>query len=231
MNATRYIRIFDMPQEELNAKVADLLPKGLQFLPCNAPGEALLMAQSDSENALLPLLIETRLRLGKAIYAIDGAEGGSLAQTTVHTLRQRGWTCATCESLTGGLIAATLVEVPGASEVVRGGLITYQTDTKTILAGVPAEVIAEHDVVSAQVAMTMAAGARDRLGVDIAVSATGLAGPGGGTPEKPVGTVFLGVSTAKGTRAIPLRLTGDRMHIRRLTVQHAMNALRLEALQ
>lgn len=227
----RYIRVFDMQQEEITARLQDILPKGLQVLPCDAPGETLLTAQAESENALLPLLIETRLRLGKAVYAIDAAEGGSLAATTVHTLRQRGWTCASCESLTGGLIAATLVEVPGASEVVRGGLITYQTDTKTLLAGVPAKVIEAHDVVSAEVAMAMAEGTRTRLGVDIAVSATGLAGPGGGTPEKPVGTVFLGISTARGSRAIPLHLTGDRMAIRRLTVQHALNTLRLEALQ
>ena len=231
MTAKRYIRIFGMPREEIEAKVADILPKGLQIHPCDAPGEALLIARADSETALLPLLIETRLRLGQAIYAIDAEEGGSLAGAAVHTLRQRGWTCATCESLTGGLIAATLVEVPGASEVVRGGLITYQTDTKTLLAGVPEETIVQHDVVSAEVALAMAEGARARLGVDIAVSATGLAGPGGGTPEKPVGTVFLGVATERGSRAIPLHLTGDRGQIRRLTVQHALHILRIEALK
>ena len=142
----------------------------------------------------------------------------------------RGWTCATCESLTGGLIAATLVEVPGASAVVRGGLVTYQTDTKTLLADVPAELIEKHDVVSAEVAIAMAGGTREKLGVDAAVSATGLAGPGGGTPDKPVGTVFVGVSTAAGTYAIPLQLTGDRSRIRTLTVKNAINALRLEAL-
>ena len=127
------------------------------------------------------------------------------------------------------MISAALVDVPGASSVVRGGLVTYQTDTKTLLAGVPAELIAEKDVVSAEVACAMAEGTRTRLGVDIAVSATGLAGPDGGTADKPVGTVFVGVSTREMTRAIPLALTGNRTRIRTLDMKHALNALRREA--
>ena len=123
------------------------------------------------------------------------------------------------------------MDVPGASCVVRGGLVTYQTDTKTLLAGVPAETIERCDVVSAEVAMAMASGTRERLGVDVAVSATGLAGPGGGTPEKPVGTVFIGLSTPKETRAIALRLSGSRSRIRTLAMKHAVNALRLAALE
>ena len=86
-------------------------------------------------------------------------------------------------------------------------------------------------MVSAEVAIGMAQGTRERLGVDIAVSATGLAGPGGGTPERPVGTVFVGVATARGAYAIPLHLTGDRPRIRALSMKHAINALRLEALK
>ena len=95
----------------------------------------------------------------------------------------------------------------------------------------PAEIIEAHDVVSAEVAIAMARGTRERLGVDIAVSATGLAGPGGGTPERPVGTVFVGVATARGAYAIPLHLTGDRARIRTLAVKYAINALREEALK
>ena len=127
------------------------------------------------------------------------------------------------------MISAALVEIPGASQVVRGGFVTYQTDTKTVLLGVPAEVIEEHDVVSAEVAVDMARGARERLGVDIAVSATGLAGPDGGTPERPVGTVYLGISTAERTYPIRLALTGNRERIRTLAMKHAVNAVLLEA--
>lgn len=147
------------------------------------------------------------------------------ATQAIAALKERGWTCATCESLTGGLICATLVDVPGASAVVRGGLITYQTDTKTLLAGVSAGLIEEHGVVSAPVARAMAEGARIRLGVDVAVSATGLAGPDGGTPDCPVGTVYVGVSTAQETRAIPLLLTGDRASVRRQAVEQAIRAI------
>ncbi|MBR3765226.1 MAG: competence/damage-inducible protein A [Clostridia bacterium] len=235
---SRYIRIFGMGEAEVDHRLRDLMQGSNPTLsPYCSLGEVVLRAtasadtEAQASDMLLPLLVETRLRLGKVVYAVEEDDGGSLAKSAVAALAARGFTCATCESLTGGLIAATLVEVPGASAVVRAGFITYQTDTKTLLAGVPAEEIEKHDVVSAQVAMAMARGARERIGVDIAVSATGLAGPDGGTQEKPVGTVYVGVSGAKGTYAIPLRLSGDRMRIRQLTVKHALNALRLEAMK
>lgn len=235
---SRYIRIFGMGEAEVDSRLRDLMAGSDPTLsPYCSLGEVMLRAtasgstEEEAVKKLLPLLIEVKLRLNKgAVYAVDEDEGGSLARAAVRALAARGWRCATCESLTGGLISATLVGVPGASDVVRAGFVTYQTDTKTLLAGVPAQVIEEHDVVSAEVAMAMAQGTRERIGVDIAVSATGLAGPGGGTPEKPVGTVFVGVSTAKGTYAIPLHLTGDRARIRTLTAKHAINALRTEAL-
>lgn len=235
---SRYIRIFGMGEAEVDSRLRDLMAGSDPTLsPYCSLGEVMLRAtasgstEEEAVRKLVPLLIEVKLRLNKGVvYAVDEDEGGSLARAAVRALAARGWRCATCESLTGGLISATLVEVPGASDVVRAGFVTYQTDTKTLLAGVPAQVIEEHDVVSAEVAMAMAQGTRERIGVDIAVSATGLAGPGGGTPEKPVGTVFVGVSTAKGTYAIPLHLTGDRARIRTLTAKHAINALRTEAL-
>lgn len=148
-----------------------------------------------------------------------------LAAQTIAALSARHLTCAACESLTGGLICAALVDVPGASAVVRGGLVTYQTDTKTLLAGVDAALIAEKGVVSEDVARAMAAGTRLRLGVDIAVSATGLAGPGGGTPDLPVGTVCIGVSTPRETRAVTLHLTGSRADIRHQAAEQAIRAL------
>lgn len=146
------------------------------------------------------------------------------AQAAVAALKAHGLTVATCESLTGGLIAATLVDVPGASSVLRGGLVTYQTDTKTLLAEVPASLIEAKGVVSAEVAQAMAEGARQKLGVHIAVSATGMASPGN-AEDPPVGTVFVGVSTAEGTRAIPLQLTGNRQQIRLQTVEAALQAI------
>lgn len=233
---SRYIRIFGMGEAEVDSRLRDLMEGANPTLsPYCSVGEVMLRLTAsaptpDEAEALLPPLIaEVQSRLGEVIYAIEPDDSGSLAKSAITALKARGWTCAACESLTGGMIAAALVEVPGASAVVRGGLVTYQTDTKTLLAGVPAEVIEAHDVVSAQVAAAMAEGTRARLGVDVAVSATGLAGPDGGTPEKPVGTVFIGVATARGTRVIPLALSGSRSRIRTLAMKHAVNALRREA--
>ena len=122
------------------------------------------------------------------------------------------------------MICSALVDVPGASKVVRGGLITYQTDTKTLLADVDAALIEAHGVVSGEVARAMAEGTRARLGVDIAVSATGMASPGDEN-DPPAGTVYVGVASARGVRAIPLQLTGARQEIRQQTVEQAIRAI------
>ncbi len=147
-----------------------------------------------------------------------------LAREAITALKARGLTVCTCESLTGGLICATLVDVPGASAVVRGGLITYQTDTKPLLAGVDAALIEAKGVVSAEVAAAMAEGARARLDADIAVSATGMASPGE-PDEPPAGTVFVGVASDRGVRTIPLKLKGERQEVRQATVKAAIEAI------
>lgn len=235
--ANYYFHFFGMTEAELKSKLQDLLGStnpSLSFYHSMGETTLRLTASAGTEKEARDLLQSMRdtileKRLFLSIYADGYEDQGSLAACTVKALKRRGWTCATCESLTGGMIASALVDVPGASDVMRGGLVTYQTDTKTLLADVPAELIEQHGVVSAEVAKAMAWGVRKRLGVDVAVSATGLAGPDGGTPEKPVGTVFIGVSTARGTRVIPLALSGSRIRIRTLAMKHAVNALRREA--
>ena len=146
------------------------------------------------------------------------------ANALIRALTERHLTVATCESLTGGMICAALVDVPGASRVVRGGLITYQTDTKSLLAGVDAGLIEAHGVVSAEVAKAMAAGARDALHADIAVSATGMASPGE-IGDPPAGTVFVGLASAAGVQAVELHLTGDRQAVRQQTVDAALKLI------
>lgn len=234
--ASRYLRIFGMGESEVDTRLHDLEEGSNPSLsPYCSLGEVQLRATARAadvkaaEALLTPLVAEVRRRLGDVVYAVSEHDDGSLAQSAVRALKARNWTVATAESLTGGMIASALVEVPGASQVVKGGFVTYQSVSKTMLLGVPAEMIDRYDVVSAEVARAMAQGARERLGVDIAVSATGLAGPDGGTPERPVGTVFLGVATAEGVYDIPLHLTGNRARIRTLTMKNALNALRLEA--
>lgn len=229
---SRYIRIFGMGESEVDQRLSDLETGGNPTLsPYCSLGEVMLRATAsaptppEAEALLLPLIGEVRRRLGPVVYAVEDTDEGSLARCAVEALLCRGWTVSTCESLTGGMIASAMVEIPGASQAVRGGLVTYQTDTKTLLAGVPEETIARCGVVSAEVAAAMAEGARHALGTDAAISATGLAGPDGGTEALPVGTVFVGLATPGRTEVLSLRLTGDRQRIRTLTMKHALHAL------
>ena len=178
---------------------------------------------------LKPLLAEIRKRLGDVIYEIGEDDSGSLEKTCIDAFMKRHMTVTTAESLTGGLIAATLVEVPGASNVLRGGYVTYQSEAKTMMLGVPSDLIERCGVISAEVAVSMAEGARKKLDVDMAVSATGVAGPGGGTEECPVGTVYLGIADREKSYAVALHLSGTRERIRTLTVKHALHALIREA--
>lgn len=229
---SRYLRIFGMGEAEVDTRLRDLENSTNPTLsPYCSLGEVQLRAtagaatQEEALALLQPLLTEVQARLGNVIYAIEEDDHGSLAKTAIERLRAQQMTCATCESLTGGMIAASLVDIPGASQVFRAGLVTYQTDTKTLLADVPAETIERFGVVSEETACAMAQGTRTRLGVDIAISTTGLAGPDGGTPECPVGTVCVGVSTKDGTRALRLSLSGSRERVRTLAMKHALHLL------
>lgn len=147
------------------------------------------------------------------------------AAATVAALRRRGWTVATAESLTAGLLAATIAEVPGASMVLRGGLIVYATELKHDLAGVPAELLERYGAVSAETARALAVGAARRCGADIGVGLTGVAGPDR-QEGQPVGTVHVGIS-GPGAEATSVRLTlaGDRGAIRRAACSAALKLL------
>ena len=142
----------------------------------------------------------------------------------VHRLAGRGETLATAESLTGGLLAATIVSVPGASAVYRGGLVTYATDLKASLAGVPADLLAERGAVDPDVAVALAVGARKACGAHWGLSTTGVAGPD--SPEgKPVGLVYVGCAGPDGREVVELRLAGDRAAIRTAAVTAALDLL------
>lgn len=122
----------------------------------------------------------------------------ALAERVGAACRARGWSIGAAESCTAGLVAHHITEVAGSSDYFRGGLVTYADDVKVALADVPAATLAAHGAVSAQVAVAMAEGVRRRLGVDIAVAITGVAGPGGGTDAKPVGLTYVAVADAHG---------------------------------
>lgn len=171
-------------------------------------------------DAIIARIMETPV--GKYVYGIDV---GSLEQAVIRFLKEKHLTLCTAESCTGGLIAKRLTDVSGASEVFLGGCVTYTNEVKERLLGVSQKTLAAHGAVSAEVAMEMARGARERLGTDIAVSATGLAGPGGGTPDLPVGTVFIGISTKGGeaVRRLSLSPMRSRDYIRKVSVANALD--------
>ena len=140
--------------------------------------------------------------------------------------RERGWTMGTAESCTGGLVAARLTGIPGSSDVFRGGVVAYANEIKQAELDVPADLLAEHGAVSPQVAEAMAKGARARLGVDVAVSVTGIAGPDGGTEEKPVGLVYLHAEGPGGGVGREFSFPGDRPSIRARSVVGALHLVR-----
>jgi nicotinamide-nucleotide amidase len=168
-----------------------------------------------------------RERLGDAVFG-EGAD--TLEGVVLDGLVARGLRIATAESCTGGSVAARLTSVPGASRAFVGGVVAYDNAVKEALLGVPAETLYEHGAVSEATVRAMAGGVRERLGADVGVATTGVAGPGGGTAEKPVGTVWLAVATAAGTHAVRRQLTHDRGVNVGLSVTGALDLVRLHVL-
>lgn len=164
-----------------------------------------------------------RRELGPAIYT----ENDEAIEQTVHRLcRERGVTLAVAESCTGGLIGQRLTALPGSSAYLRGGVIAYHNDVKADVLQVPCALLATHGAVSEPVARAMAEGVRRLAQADYGIAVTGIAGPDGGTPEKPVGLVFIAVAGARGTEARPLRLGGGREVIRESSATLALDLLR-----
>jgi nicotinamide-nucleotide amidase len=148
------------------------------------------------------------------------------AELVLRLLRERSLTLATAESCTGGLVAGRLTDVPGSSDVFRGAIVAYDNGVKTSALGVDETLLAEHGAVSAEAAAAMARGARERLGADVVVSVTGVAGPGGGSEEKPVGLVFLHAVGPKGELDLRFSFPGDRETIRSRSVVAALHLVR-----
>jgi nicotinamide-nucleotide amidase len=150
-------------------------------------------------------------RLERYLFAEDERP---VAELVLELCRERGYTLATAESCTGGLVAARLTEVPGASAVFRGSVVAYANDVKTKALGVPDDVLEQHGAVSAETAAAMASGVRARLGTDVGISVTGVAGPAGGTADKPVGLVYFHVATPAGEAGADFSIPADRATIR-----------------
>ena len=152
-----------------------------------------------------------------------------LASAVLDACRARGWRIATAESCTGGLIASALTAIAGSSDVVECGYVTYSNAAKAAMLGVDPALIVAHGAVSRPVAAAMAAGALARSGTQIAVSVTGVAGPGGGSADKPVGTVWFGLALAGSVTTECVTFPGDRDAVRAATVMHALRLLQAAA--
>jgi nicotinamide-nucleotide amidase len=150
----------------------------------------------------------------------------SVEEIVVGLCRSRGLTLAAAESCTGGMVAARLTDVAGASEAFVGGIVAYSDELKRAQLGVPAELLAKHGAVSAATAEAMAEGARRMLGADVGLAVTGIAGPGGGTPEKPVGLVFVHAAGPDGSSARELTIPGDRADVRGRATVIALHLVR-----
>ncbi|RPJ64634.1 MAG: competence/damage-inducible protein A, partial [Acidobacteria bacterium] len=175
------------------------------------------------ESTLARAVDELQAVLGSDVYSTDGR---SLEEVVGGLLRAREWRAATAESCTGGLVCSRLTDVAGSSDYVERGVVCYSNRAKTELLGVAPEMILEYGAVSKPVGLAMAVGARERARVDIAVGVTGIAGPGGGTEQKPVGTVFVAVVWAGGQVVERFRFPGGREQVKFQASQAALNMLR-----
>lgn len=228
---SKNIHIFGMGESAVEDKIRDIMTESEN--PTVAPyckeGEVRLRvtAKADSETAAAELcdgMIEKILstEVGEFVYGIDV---DSLERALVGKLIEKGRTLCCAESCTGGLIAQRITDVSGCSAVFFGGCVTYTNEMKMALLGVSGETLERYTAVSPQTAMEMARGARLRLGTDIAVSATGYAGPTGGTESDPVGTVYIGLSTEKGEECRRLSLSSmrSREYIRIVSASNALH--------
>ena len=154
----------------------------------------------------------------------------TVAEKLVALLKAQGLTCATAESCTGGGVGSAITAVPGSSAVFAGGIISYANEVKRDVLGVAAQALDEYGAVSPQVAAQMAEGARRLLKTDLAVSLTGIAGPEGGSEEKPVGLVWFGLATKDGVRTEKVIFRGNRVRVREQAVMHALGMLTVAAL-
>ncbi len=231
---SRYLKVACVPEstlEEMLAPVYGEFGGAGDFSVLSSPGEIVVAVTRAGPETARRAALEARVArlceaLGDAVFA--HAERATLEATVGDLLRRAGATVATAESCTGGLLSERLTRVPGSSDYFRGGVVAYSNELKRRLLAVPEALLERHGAVSEEVARAMAAGAREALGSDWAVAVTGIAGPAGGSDEKPVGTVHVALAgpEPEGLGHRRLRLPGDRERVRRLACQWALDLLR-----
>lgn len=226
---SRYVKVFGMGESEMASRLSRQMDtwENPTAAPYAKEGECLVRITAmgkDKEEAFAmtePAVREVRQVLGDVVYGVDV---DSLEQVVVQEMTARGLTLATAESCTGGLMGKRITDVPGASACYLGGVVSYQNEVKENLLGVRHETLMTKGAVSEDTACQMAEGVRKALGADIGISTTGVAGPGGGTPEKPVGLIYVGISTKGKTWAVRiLRPRQSRENLRRLASSTAFD--------
>ncbi len=228
----RVLKVFGMGESAIEEVLGELmsLPKlTMALLAKRAEMHIRLVARSTETNsgeakeALKQAEEEIRRRLGDKVF---GCDQETMIGIVGQTLINKHLTIATAESCTGGLLGAALTQEPGSSDFYLGGVVSYSNSLKQGMLGVKEETLNMFGAVSEEVAMEMAEGIRSKTGSDLAISTTGIAGPGGGSDRKPVGLVFIGFATPEGVRAEKFQFYGERESVRQLTVQAALNGVR-----
>ena len=218
-------------QEMVEADLQPLVQRGLEVGYCARPGavDVRLAACGVGARRLVRAgESAAKKNLGASIFGFDDDE---IENVIVRLLTEQKKTLALAESCTGGAIAHRVTDVPGASQVFLGGLVSYSNASKRKFLGVRAETLRRHGAVSGAVARDMARGARQRFGADLALGVTGIAGPGGGSPDKPVGTVFIARASAAGVEVRSFLNIWDRATFKQVTANQALNMLFLQLMR
>lgn len=206
------------------------MDQGIDVGYCAGRGEVtvrLIQTMADQEMDLEKASAIVRTTLGRSIFSETDA---TLEEVVVQALRQKRLSVTVAESCTGGFLAHRLTNVPGASEVFWGGFLVYSNQSKQQLVGVSPSTLEQYGAVSEETARELAIGARNAAGSDYALSITGIAGPGGGSPQKPVGLVYIGLATSQGAKVVQRIHDYDRETFKLITTQYALDMLRLEVI-
>jgi nicotinamide-nucleotide amidase len=204
----RVLRFFGASESEIARALEDEHVPGVDVTICAHDFEIVVEVFGDGEGVVRAL----RERVGRHLFAEDERP---VAELVLEACRDRGWTLATAESCTGGMVAERITEISGASDAFVGAVVAYANEVKARELSVPEEVLREHGAVSAETAAAMARGVRERLGADVAIAVTGIAGPDGGSPEKPVGLVYIHAETPERSHGTDFVYGADRDSIRR----------------
>ncbi len=233
---SKTVKIAGVDEADVREQIADLMHvPGAAVTVTGDAGETHISVRADgadessAKKAGKPVVKELKSRYGAKIYTTD--PDVTLEQTVVELLSGNGLTVSTAESCSGGLLAGRIINVPGASDIIKVGFVTYANKAKRKYLGVKRSTLDKHGAVSRQCAQEMVKGVVAETKADVGLSTTGIAGPDGGSDEKPVGLVYIGCNVCGRVRVEEFRFTGTREEIRKRTVTEALNLLRLSILE